>query len=358
MIKKPWSNDEIKQLKQLKQEGYTNPQISEILDRSKASVRNKVNALLADDNLSPEKLPVDKFQKASEQEKCKRVEVTSEYEDTWNDADEWKYAADRNREQIQKVRTRSRFNANFGNHPVGISFISDQHITKKGAVDMHQMLEDAQLIARTPNLYCCLGGDGVNNHIKHLSAMISDESNPADEYRLFDYYLNILQDSIMVLITGNHSWWTQERAGVDMIGWTCCHRKIQYGKHEAFLKVNVGGQDYRLAWKHKPKNASMYNDTHGVKQWLRFFESDDLFDIGCMCHHHVPAMEHGRHHGKDRVYIRPGSYQITTDYSQINAYPSTVPKCPTVVLYPGTRKMVPFLDVKDAARFLTYENNQ
>src|SRR5690606_28868504 len=65
--------------------------------------------------------------------------------------------------------------------PIALANLSDMHIGNAGT-DHRRMLEDARLIQKTPGMYAVFGGDGVDNFIKHQSAMVAKTSNPEEEY--------------------------------------------------------------------------------------------------------------------------------------------------------------------------------
>lgn len=259
----------------------------------------------------------------------------------------WQKCETESAKRIEYVRERCRFRVNLGGDPVGISFSSDQHIAPGTAVDFARMRSDAELIQSTPNLYAVLGGDGVDNHIKHRSAMISARSNPDDQYRLFDYYLSIFAEKIIAVVSGNHDDWSLDFAGIDMMRWLAEKNKVQYAPSEAWIDVTLGSLIYKVAARHQYRMNSSLNQTHAVKQWWRLGE--EAFDIGCVCHHHDPEVSNFHGHGKERWACRPGAYQILTHHSRMYGYNSTYPTCPTFILYPNERRIIGFQNVQDGA---------
>ena len=142
------------------------------------------------------------------------VTIEPEWDDEWVGPKEWERAEVDGRKRIDKAVKRGRFKVDFDKGPVAICAISDQHIAKGTPCDFARMREDAELIRDTEGFYAVLGGDGVDNHIKHRAAMISAGSGPDDQWRLFDYYLQLFGDSnrseskILAVISGNHDAWT------------------------------------------------------------------------------------------------------------------------------------------------------
>lgn len=266
-------------------------------------------------------------------------------------ADMWKRAEDRNAKHIEGHKAREKFSVDFPqNQPIGISFISDQHIAPGESVDMARMRADAEYVRDTPNLYAILMGDGVNNHIKHRGAMMAARSTPGDQWKLFDYYLAIFAPKILAMCSGNHDGFTDMMAGIDMVQWIAQRQKICYSPAAFRMEVKVGGYHYKVAARHQYRMNSSFNQTHAVKQWQRL--GDEEFDIGAVGHHHEPAMESSSYRGQETWVCRPGSYQISSGFSRQYGYNSAYPTCPTVILWPGKRDMAGFSDMRKAGGFL------
>jgi len=285
-----------------------------------------------------------------------RPVVTSEWDDDDKEdvAEMWKRAEARNEKAVKRVMHRARFHTDLGDdEPIVISFISDQHIDSGSAVCLKRMREDAELIKETPNVYALLGGDGVDNHIRHRAAVLAARSQPTDQWKMYDHYLQIFDGKILAMISGNHDAWTFQHAGVDMVQRIAEAQKICYAPAEAHMDIKMGSYTYKVSFRHQYRMNSSFNETHSVKQWLRHGEVQ--FDVGCVCHHHTPAMEEALVAGQHRFFCRPGSYQLTSHYSRQYGYNLTTPTCPSVVLYPNERKMVGFYNIRDAVKWVRME---
>jgi hypothetical protein len=266
-------------------------------------------------------------------------------------AETWKRYEFENAKKIERALAQSIFRLTLpGTGPVAFSFVSDQHISGGNTVDLRRMREDAEFIASTPNIYAILGGDGVDGHIKHRAAMLAARTQPDEQWRCFDYYLQIIAEKIAVMISGNHDHWLNQIGGVDMVRRLAEKNKIKFAPHHAYIEVTVGSVLYRICIAHQYRFNSSMNLTHCVKQMMNFGEHD--FDIGAVCHHHEHATESFVRRGLSRWCCRPGAYQVYSDYSSQYGYPITKPTCPTVVLFPGERKIVGFDDVREAAVYM------
>lgn len=281
--------------------------------------------------------------------------VTGELDDELNDAEPVEQVWDRHAEQADKkiaaAHKRSRFSQSFDAGPVAISFISDQHIAPGTACDFRRMREDANLIRETPGLYACLAGDGVDNHLKIRSAVLGAQSTPGEQWELFDYYLGLFAEKILVVCSGNHDAWTVQFAGTDMLKVIAQANRVRYCPAAARITIKVEEQVYSLAFRHQYRYNSNFNQTHCVKQWFRMGE--ESFDVGVIGHHHEAAIEAFLAQGAVRWAARPGSYQITTPYTDQYGFNKAKPTCPTFILFGGEEKrIIGFWDVRDAVIML------
>lgn len=235
--------------------------------------------------------------------------------------------------------------------PIAVTFASDQHIRESGPIYLRRMLDDADLIARTPGCYVVLGGDGADNHIKHRAAMVGGGSKPAHEWRMYDAYLRRFgPDKVLAMVSGNHDDWTRDEAGVDMVAELAKRNRIAYCPDEVQVELTLSSQVWRIGVRHQYRFGSAFNKTHSVKRWWEMGETD--WDVGVLCHHHEAAMEPFKKHGLWRVAFRPGSYQQTSSFGRRYGFNSSEPTCPTVILWPSSRRFVPFLDVHEAVDYL------
>ena len=317
-------------IQKLKIEPFNNPDVTPFEESAKDSRIQELEARL---------------QEASVQDV--RPMLSTAEEDTWDAADEWRLAESRAAKNVERIQKRGIARITFDNsNPIAIAAISDQHIDGNGSCDLQRMREDAEIIRDTPNLYAILGGDGVDNHIKHKAAMIKAQSNPDTQWRLYDYYLQIFSRSILAVVTGNHDAWTAQIGGVDMVKRLANENKLFYAGDELRLTVQVGSHDYEICCRHQYRFNSSLNQNHTVKRlWS---EGARPFDIGIVCHHHEVAMESFRKHGLMRWACRPGSYQVNTGYGLQYGFNHSAPYCPTFILFPDKREIMGFFDVRQA----------
>jgi transposase-like protein len=264
----------------------------------------------------------------------------------------WRHAEDENAKYIKRAIERVRFSADFRNEtaPIGVTAVSDQHVCAYNVVDLKRMREDAELIASTDGLYAVLAGDGVDNHIKHRSAMLAARSQPDEQFRLFEHYLQIFASKILVMLSGNHDLWTDQIAGVDMMRRLAEQHRVCYSPHEARIDVQMANATYQMAVRHQYRYGSSLNQCHTVKRWYDM--GTDPFDIGVIGHHHESAVEEFERHGQSRWAARPGSYQIQSSYSAQGGFNPATPTCPTFILFPDRRLIVGFGNIRAAVEVL------
>ena len=359
-----WTVEDDYRLRSMKTSGSSWSEISSAMGRSVDSARGRWRNI--QHLVGQQQVPAGELQRFSESaarlsgktvvsespRNTKRLDVKHAWIDPDLDIDEvWRKAEEDSQQRIEKARNHARFSVQLPSDRVSaISFASDQHIAPGTPVDFKRMREDAELIAETDDLYAILGGDGVDNHVKHISAIIAARSQPSDQYVLYEHYLQILLDSLICVTSGNHDLWSNQYAGIDVVSAICKKKKLAYAPYEARVDVGCGSQKYKVAVRHQYKFNSQMNQTHAVKQWLRLGE--DVFDIGCICHHHEAAIEQTMHYNKIVWCCRPGAYQITSAYSQQYGFNASVPTCPTFLVFPDRHHIIGLHSVSDAPKIL------
>lgn len=263
-------------------------------------------------------------------------------------AETWAREERRSRLAIRKAQVAAEFRWHAPGPHLLLTVLSDMHIAPGTPVDFEQMRRDAELIRDTPHCFAVLAGDQVDNHIKHRTAMLAARSQPNDQYKLFDYYLSILGHKCLIVTSGNHDDWTNQYAGVDVLGMIVRGKQVFYSPDEAWLDLTVGSQKYVVGVRHQYRFGSQFNQTHTVKQWLRLGPRE--FDVGVIGHHHEHALESTIYRGKFCWVARPGSYQITSQYSRQLGFNHAIPTCPTFLLHGDQHEITAWKSVRDMAR--------
>ncbi|MDE2102474.1 MAG: hypothetical protein KGL39_34830 [Patescibacteria group bacterium] len=370
MPRKPWTAEEEVRARTMRGNGKTFEEIATALGRSFDSVRRKFRDSHPQPSVPPQEMAAmresarDGEVRALREELAalkakvepKRLPVTTEAEPPTDPADLWSRSEADSKKAIAYACQRTQFQLAMPAEVIGVSFISDQHIAPGTPVDFERMRLDAELIQRTPGLYAVLGGDCVDNHIKHRAAVLAARSQPHDQWALFEYYLSIFAEKIIAMCSGNHDAFSDQIAGIDVLAGIAHRQRLCYAPAEARIDLKLGEQEYKLAMRHQYRFNSSFNLAHTVKQWWRMGEKP--FDIGVIGHHHEPAIESFDAHGLERWAARPGSYQITSAYSRQYGFNRTRPTCPTFILFPDRREIVGFRDVQKAVKCLAAERGE
>lgn len=261
-------------------------------------------------------------------------------------AEKWGRAERDGSRRIRKAQEASKAAWRASGKHVLISFLSDQHIAPGTPIDFKAMREDAELITRTPHAYAMLGGDGVDNHLKHRAAILAARSQPSDQYELFEHYMRIFNDRLLAMVSGNHDNWSTQFAGIDMLARIAKDNRVFYNPDEMYLDLEVGSQKYVIGLRHQYRFNSSFNQTHSVKQWFRNGVRE--FDVGVVCHHHEAAIEQFMARGRHCWACRPGSYQITSAYSRQYGFNQAVPTSPTFLFRGDTHEVYGWNSVRSA----------
>jgi hypothetical protein len=234
--------------------------------------------------------------------------------------------------------------------PVAITFMADLHLGDTGtAVD--QFEKDLDLILNTPNSYIIWGGDLIDNHIKHLSAMTHQAMPPSVQWAWLADILERSKDRTLAIIGGNHEAWTSALTGFDPLVWITDRLCLPYDSDEAVVEVQYPGQTYTVAIRHKYRYNSSANPSNSVKQW--WTNGDANWDVGVICHLHTATIEPFVRHSKVRWAVRPGSYQVASQYAIREGFHGVAPVSPGVVLLPDRRGLHAYLTCEDTVDALT-----
>lgn len=352
-----WTDEELVRLRELAAAGARDKEIAEVLGRSANSIRIKRSREGIRAGISiPLRERLDLVRVVSDTPE--RTVYASEDSADEPIEDLIERTVKRTRRAVDRAHAQRYALAKIvSDRPIAIAFASDQHFSASAAVDVEQALMDAEAIQQTPGLYVLLGGDGVDNHIKHRAAMVAKSSEPTDEYRLYDHYLRTLGHKVLGVVSGNHDDWTRDTAGVDMVALLASRHRMHYAPDEMVMTIQLVGQDgevrqsYTAKVRHQYRYNSSLNLGHTVKRMYDM--GGDPFDVGVVCHNHEAHIESFDRHGLTRWALRPGSYQVQTSHGRRYGYGPGYPTCPGVVLWPGERRIEAFHDLRGVVEKLS-----
>lgn len=239
--------------------------------------------------------------------------------------------------------------------PIILAFLADAHIGSL-YTDYEVLDERVRLLENTDRAYVVSCGDTVDNYLpagKHSTGMFGTLLPPAIQKSIAEMIFIRLKGKWLGAVQGCHDEWSHD---LDDFDWTrFLAEKIECPNlgFGGFIDLTVGNVTYRIALRHRYRYNSSFNLTHTVKRMREQFGD---FDVGCVAHHHQADIEHLAMADKDRVFIRPGSFKKADRYARSIGYRDTGHQVPCIVLDPTIRKIVPFMNLGDAVRFLrTYE---
>ena len=236
--------------------------------------------------------------------------------------------------------------------PVALVFISDIHFGARGT-DYTAAFADAEIIANTNGMYGIFHGDGIDNFIpnKLAQARRGAPITLDEEWALFKIWLEKLGGKLIVAVAGNHDNWTRLLGGVDFLK-GILPKRVLYDRDELFVRVTLGGFEWKLLIRHKTRFNSVYNPLHGIKQTVRFHRHDP--DIAVAGHVHRGAVhEVWYHQGARRLAILTGTYKTEDEYARQEGFTSGGGRGNTVsVILMPDGSSVALDDLSMAARML------
>lgn len=235
--------------------------------------------------------------------------------------------------------------------PILLVHFGDLHIGTKGtnhALARHH----AELVRDTPGAFALFGGDGVDNFIKHQSAMISSTSTPREQYSALEYWLSIFgADKLLGGITGNHDFWTSGIGGVDYLRDLFRRLKVPYVPHRLRLVLNLNNIKYSIELRHSYRFKSSVNLSNGLQRMWE--HSDWEWDIGLLCHtHDGPFMFPFVRHSRTRWGGLCGSYKVHDDHGQQWGYNDACANSTAFLLNPQTHEITGFNSIEKGIEYL------
>lgn len=241
--------------------------------------------------------------------------------------------------------------------PIITMFSSDWHLGSL-STDHDKFKEDHDYILSLPKgrVKMFVMGDLIDNSGYFFVKERVFNNLPTDIqknmlFKLLEEYQE--KDILAAAWWGNHDVERDEK----LFGYSDIANKLMsicpYFNGKGCLDYVVGKQTYRIIGSHYFRSRSMYHNFQGL---LRAF-TEEKFDIGVGAHHHMPGYMFDcystnlNYTENWRLLIKCGTYH-TDDAFANRYYHRGVIGTPCAVLYPNTKKMVPFMELKDAVKYL------
>jgi hypothetical protein len=241
-----------------------------------------------------------------------------------------------------------------GNKPTGIAFLSDLHLGNSGT-DYGAIFKDTKLVADTPGMYAAFHGDGIDNWItpKLQSLQRNQAVSFQTELMLFRRWLELIQEKLLLVVSGNHDNWTSKISGVDIIPSLLESTTILYDPNEIYVDISCGSYSWNVLIRHKWKYSSIFNPTHGIE--VGFDRLSRPFDIGIGGHTHIGTLFRPFYrHGEERLALLTGAYKRIDSFSKEIGYAETANNGCGAIIFMPDGKMWYNSDLEVACNYLTY----
>ena len=238
--------------------------------------------------------------------------------------------------------------------PVCIVELADMHIGGIG-VDYEAIEQDGEAIAATDGMFCVLGGDSLDNFIQEFALTGQDAQvvTASVQWKLLERHVGVIQPKTLYAAIGNHDYWTFKRAFVNKFDELVGSFGILDVGHIGVVHLHVGSQEYIIQRAHKFWGRSKMNPLLACQRLLDYGLHPDP-DVCIVEHEHVPASGEIHRRGKNRVFIRTGTYKVADPYASEHQFFGAQVAPASVVYWPNEHRIHRIQNVPEAAQYLTY----
>lgn len=235
--------------------------------------------------------------------------------------------------------------------PIGIAFLSDQHI---GNVGTHHMLVKATLdwVLNTPFLFCTLNGDVIDNFVSHSheTGRYEQALRPKDQKRLAAWLAEQLSPRLIAVTGGQHEFFEERVSDFDSAEYFAHKGNAAYLGAGGAITLKVGQQTYRIGMWHRYRGNSIYDKNADAKRLCR---EHGPFAITVTGDKHEPAISYCLEQDEFRVFVRGGTCKLEDRYAKSLGYQGRV-GTPLVILWPDERKFWVTLDFEGGCQYLRF----
>ena len=367
-----WTDDDLKKLLKMKLNGSTSTEIAKILGRSEASVnikistyalnsegyntkdtailKEKIRKMWLDDDMSPmdiidalnvyqlkvydllriiqleaelagikikEEKRLIKSSYTEDNDTCEPVYLDKKVAKIEHDADELIEAYSKIKNIMDNDDTEQSEVSISINTPaewILLVMSGDFHLGSR-RTDPLKIKEDMELIANTSNAYFGFLGDATDNFITGtpFGGVVEQMMTPSIARKIYAAIIKKLKNKLLFAATGCHDLWSLDRDDYNMIQditkVTGCAYMGYGGKVHLLINSSVV---YDITAYHKLPGGSIYNMFHSCITHLQRKDMDN--DIVAHAHNHVSGISTQDLQGRQRVFIRTGSYKSADNF--------------------------------------------
>lgn len=361
---RPWSEEDREQLLQYIEEDLDVTEIADMLDRTPGSIKYEANRLTLESSVRGKTATAYEPSKKTEQRRDSIEEAAVEFLDRRlgenNRKKTWEavvgFQKELKKAKVEQPVAHMRIKTDKW---IGIAFQGDLHLGNM-ATDYERLLIDKELIQANDNVYLVINGDYCDNYIagSHAGGSFEALFPPAVQKDLAKDYIEDVKEKVLALVAGCHDLWSLKIDDFDLTEYLAKHGNAVYLGSGGDLFLQVGKVEYKIKMRHKYRFNSTDNATHTVK---KMFEKEGGFDVGCLGHNHIAAMEETIKEGLDgplkRIFLRSGSYKTIDRYSSQMGFSDAMHGVPIVLFNPHSRDLRGFQDLEEGIMYLRYLNN-
>lgn len=246
--------------------------------------------------------------------------------------------------------------------------ISDVHLGSPEC-DIEMLNKEIEFIQKTPNAYCILNGDIIDNTVKNsIGDVYSQIITPQQQLEQVVEMFRPIKDKIIAVTNGNHEQRTWRESGIDIMACFCLNLGLdKYYANEGaliFAKFGVKRNDIHKPKGYTPRQVTIYC-THGAgggkKIGGKMNKLNDLGDIVdsdvvIMSHIHEPStfkrnvfkvdLPNQSVKEAERTYVSCGSFLKYGGYGERGGYIPSTRKMPKIVVSQNYNSHNPVLDIE------------
>ena len=239
--------------------------------------------------------------------------------------------------------------------PIGIVLTSDWHIGSEGT-DYETWERHMELIKNEPFAFMACLSNTIDNYI-WPGGMLSELVHTSDQQEIIKQFAHDYKNKIIAIVGSRcHEGWTSEKVGLnpnEIMFRELIDDGTPWLSKGGVVEIDLNGTVYSIGLVHKARFHSALNPTNANKRMM------DLrwpVDISAIAHHHVANIEQTTRwegpYKKEVVLVRTGTYKIKDGYSELEGFGQGQVGGAMVVLFPDTKKMVPFIRIEDGMEYL------
>jgi len=279
---------------------------------------------------------------------------------SWEEIAERAAAESDARDRIDPTQQFGTIDLSSATKPVGIFLMSDIHFGSPQC-DYRTFLKHAYWLKTIPNLYGIFQGDVAEWAIsqRQLDAVLGQVFGPQNQAQFVKALVEDLLQKLLAVCMGNHEGRLEIFGGFDaglyMYDAFIRSKHGIYLKDGGSMKIRVGQQEYSWLMMHGDSRfGSMYNQNHKAGQLARM--SFGRHDIASTGHTHSFSIQYTESPAQDgnpprpEVLLQAGSYKTRFHEKyphRLGFAKSPHVAMPGVILFPDTKRMIPFGFVED-----------